>query len=67
MNMDYTGRLRLWLLRAGIAATLLLTGCDEELRATVEDGIITASSSLLAAFLRALTDLGNELVNAAGN
>lgn len=58
-------RRKAWVLSAGIAAMLLLTGCDEQLRTTIENGVITSSTSLLAAFLRALTDIGNELVTAA--
>ena len=41
-------------------ATFQLGGCDPTIRTTVEDGIITASNSLLAAFLRAIVELGAE-------
>lgn len=57
----------MWFRRAGwkLAAlasgtTLFLEGCDPQLRATVEDGIITSSSSLLGAFMRALIEVGQE-------
>lgn len=38
----------------------LFEGCDPTTRASIENGIITASSSLLGAFLRAAIDLGTE-------
>ena len=51
-----------WRLAALTAAgsTFILSGCDPQLRATVESGIITLSTSLLASIMRALTDLGGE-------
>lgn len=36
------------------AAFLLLTGCNETLRTTVEDGIITSSTALLGSALQAV-------------
>ncbi|MFQ5806689.1 MAG: hypothetical protein ACE5I3_09585 [Phycisphaerae bacterium] len=49
---------RLALLAAG--ATFFLSGCDPQIRATVENGIITASTSLLGALLQAFIQLGQE-------
>jgi hypothetical protein len=49
---------RLALLAAG--TTFILSGCDPELRATVEDGIITLSQSLLGSLLQALLELAQE-------
>jgi hypothetical protein len=34
-------------------ASLFAAGCDATTKATIEDGIITSSTSLLAAFFRA--------------
>lgn len=41
-------------------SVLFLEGCDTQTRAAVENGIITASNSLLGAFLRAVIELGTE-------
>lgn len=41
-------------------ALLLLSGCDDELRTTIEDGVITSSSNLLTAFLGALITVWQE-------
>jgi hypothetical protein len=51
-----------WRLAALTAAgtTFILSGCDPQLRATVENGIITLSTSLLTSVLRALTELAQE-------
>lgn len=49
---------RLALLAAG--ATFFLSGCDPQLRATVENGIISVSTSLLGSLLQALIQLGQE-------
>lgn len=51
---------RYFLAAIGSGTTFLLSGCDPTIQATVEDGIITASNSLLAAFLRAIVELGAE-------
>jgi hypothetical protein len=40
--------------------TFILSGCDPTVRSTVEDGIITLSTSLLASVFRALTELASE-------
>ena len=49
---------RLALLAAG--TTFFMSGCDPQLRATVENGIITVSQSLLASILQAFIQLGAE-------
>ncbi|MEW6249849.1 MAG: hypothetical protein AB1716_04325 [Planctomycetota bacterium] len=42
------------------AAALFSSGCDPTLRATVENGVITASQSLFASFLQAVIQLNEE-------
>jgi hypothetical protein len=49
---------RLLLLAGG--SLFFLNGCDPTLRATVEDGIINSSASLVGALVRALIELGSE-------
>jgi hypothetical protein len=49
---------RVALLAAG--ATFFLGGCNPELRATVEDGIISMSTSLLSSLLQAFLQLAQE-------
>ncbi len=49
---------RFALLTAG--ATFLLGGCNPQLRGTVEDGIISMSTSLLASLLQAFLQLAQE-------
>ena len=49
---------RLALLAAG--ATFLLGGCDPQIRATVEDGIISMSQSVLSSFLQAFIQVLQE-------
>jgi hypothetical protein len=49
---------RLALLAAG--TTFILSGCDPQLRATVENGIITLSTSLLTSVMTALIGLAQE-------
>ncbi|MFH1748005.1 MAG: hypothetical protein ABIG44_13300 [Planctomycetota bacterium] len=49
----------LWLV-VMVFGVLALCGCDEELRTTIEDGVIDTSSSLLGAFLQALIGLAGE-------
>ena len=51
-----------WRLMALTAAgtTFILSGCDPTVRSTVESGIITLSTSLLASVFRALTELWSE-------
>ncbi|MBU0616836.1 MAG: hypothetical protein KKI02_03890 [Planctomycetes bacterium] len=51
-----------WRLAALTAAgsTFILSGCDPQLRATVESGIITLSTSLLGSIMRVLIDLAGE-------
>lgn len=53
---------RTWLRLAVLASgtTFFLEGCDTSTRAAVEDGIITSSSSLLGAFMRAVIELAEE-------
>jgi hypothetical protein len=43
-----------------LGATFLLSGCDPQLRSTVEDGIITVSTSLLGSLLQAIIQLASE-------
>jgi hypothetical protein len=43
-----------------LSGTFFLGGCDPELRATVENGIINLSTSLLTAFLQAFIQLASE-------
>ena len=40
--------------------TFFLGGCDPQLRATIEDGIITTSTSLFASVMQALIQLAAE-------
>ena len=49
---------RLALLTVG--ATFFMSGCDPQLRTTVEDGIITVSTSLLGSLLQAFIQLAGE-------
>ncbi len=50
-----------WRLAAVASGTVVfMSGCDPQLRASVENGIITSSSSLLAAFLRAFIEVNQE-------
>lgn len=49
---------RLALLAAG--TTFFLSGCDPQLRATVESGIIAVSTSLLGSLLQAFLQLAQE-------
>ena len=49
---------RLALLAAG--ATFFLSGCDPQLRASVESGIITLSTSFLGSLLQAFIQLAQE-------
>jgi hypothetical protein len=49
---------RLALLAAG--ATFFLSGCDPQIRSTVENGIITLSTSLLSSVLQAFIQLAQE-------
>ena len=49
---------RLALLAAG--TTFILSGCDPQLRATVENGFITLSTSVLTSVMRALIELAQE-------
>lgn len=44
----------------GAGATFILSGCDPQLRATVESGIITLSQSLLGSIFQALLQLSAE-------
>ena len=41
-------------------ATFLLSGCDPQIRSTVENGIITLSTSLLSSVLQAFIQLAAE-------
>lgn len=52
-----TGR-RAMVLLVGLG--FLTGGCDDQTRATVEDGIITASTSLFTAWLRAALEVAAE-------
>jgi hypothetical protein len=59
--------MRVWLKRTELRVTMLLaggllflTGCDQNLQTTVENGVITTWQSLLGAFLRALIALGSQ-------
>lgn len=63
--LNRNARGRQWRLAAALAAGLaFLSGCDPTLQATIEDGIITASSSFVGALIRALIELASE-ANAA--
>ena len=48
------------LMLAAAGATFFLSGCDPQLRATVETGIISASTSLLGSLLQAFLQLAQE-------
>ncbi len=41
-------------------SVMFLQGCDPTLRATVEDGLITTSTSLFGAFMRAFINVASE-------
>jgi hypothetical protein len=43
-----------------VGTTFILSGCNPELRATVEDGIISMSTSLLSSLLQAFIQLAQE-------
>lgn len=46
---------------AGVAGSaLLLGGCDPTIQTTVENGIITATNSLIASFFQAVLQLAQE-------
>lgn len=47
----------MWLALSG---TLLLTGCDDTLRTTVENGIITSSTSFLSSLFQALLQVAQD-------
>jgi hypothetical protein len=49
-----------WMALMTAGTTFILSGCDPELRSTVESGIITLSTSLLTSIMRALTNLAGE-------
>ncbi len=53
---------RIWRRIAALAcgSAFFLDGCDENISSTVEDGLITTSTSLFASFLSALVDLAEE-------
>lgn len=52
---------RWWRLGALLGGgTYFLESCDPTLRATVEDGLISVSTSLFGSFLRAAIELGQE-------
>jgi hypothetical protein len=54
-------RVRDWWLVAAIGGLMLcLAGCDPTLQATIENGIISLSTGLFGAFLRALVELAGE-------
>ncbi len=53
--------LGIWSAAAALAASALFsTGCDPTIQATVQNGIITTSQSLLTATLQAITALIHE-------
>ena len=43
-----------------LAGVFFLTGCDEQTRAALEDGVIDLSSGLVTAFLQAVIQLAGE-------
>ena len=45
---------------AAAGTTFILSGCDPQLRATVENGFISLSTSALTAVMRALLELWQE-------
>lgn len=47
-------------LLSSAGSLFFLDSCDPTLRTTVENGIISASNSLLASILQALVELGSE-------
>ncbi len=57
---DKAGRAGWWLTAALIGLLAVAAGCDPTLRATVEDGVISVSTSYFGALLRALIALGQE-------
>jgi len=59
--MTKSRQMRWWRWVAVVSgSTLILEGCNPTLQSTVEDGIITLSTSLFGSFLRALTELASE-------
>lgn len=61
--MRIVNRLNQHLLRMSVmllGTSLFLGGCDPTLQNTVENGIINASTSLLGAFLQALTRVASQ-------
>jgi len=54
------GRRQWWLVTVIVGSLAFTTGCDPTLKATVEDGIISLSTSFFSAFLQALLQLGTE-------
>jgi hypothetical protein len=46
-----------------LLAAPLLSGCDDTALAATQNGVITASTSLLAAVLRAATNVGLDAAN----
>ncbi len=52
---------KLWVWLAGLTGSaLILEGCDPQIRATVEDGIITTSTALFSSFLQAILQVSQE-------
>lgn len=48
------------LLLAATGGVYILSGCDPSIQTTVENGIISISTSLLASFFQAAIELGAE-------
>jgi uncharacterized protein (DUF2236 family) len=67
MTSKLTAAFRRFVALAAGGSVLFLEGCDPTLRATVEDGLITASTSLFGALLRAGTELFGEVRDALTN
>ncbi len=55
-----------WLVVVAAGVLVLTAGCDPTLQATVEDGIISLSTSFFGALLRAILELGAEAQEAKG-
>ena len=53
-------RMRSGVATLAVVALLFCPGCDPQLQTTVENGIITSSTSLIGAVLRAVIALGLE-------
>jgi hypothetical protein len=53
-------RIRWWTFLTLAGGMFFLNGCDPTLQSTIEDGIITTSSSFIGSLFRALIELASE-------